>query len=367
MNFISKRFNDLKMIVKYRKNALSCETLFINLTSKCNSKCIFCEAHSLDVSRDMSSDDIFRVVEESKALGARIVYLSGGEPFLNKDIWEVIKTLRDQGQSCAILSNGLLIEKFDSAQLAALQQAGWLDISLEAADPKIHDELRGKKGFFEKTIHGIEILKRNSNTVNLNTIICGLNFDGLKDLIKLAKEMGIGMINFQPVHIWSNYHDIQPMPNKTSLTLTEAQMEDLDEFLDDLIKFSRSIAMHTSLPHVKPWLKTYFQHHKHQHGYLWMQDAVQDFACIEVFTKAFVDADGSVLPCALLKPCASVKEMPLKEALGKCDRIKLSILQGNFPEECHKCSCQMAMNYVFSLKNSPIKNRKEIFRIMTKH
>jgi AdoMet-dependent heme synthase len=363
MNLFAKRLKDLSLMAKYRMNTLSCETLFINLTSKCNSKCIFCEAHCLDASRDMDSLDIHRVVEESKALDIRTVYLSGGEPFLSKDIWDVIRKLSVQDQACVILTNGLLVERFDQDQLDTLKQASWLDVSLEAAEPDIHDQLRGRKGFFEKTVRGIEILKKNGNEVNLNSIICSRNFDELRDLIGMAKEIGASTINFQPVHIWSNYHDVEHM-DKSYLTLTEDQIYALDAYLEDLVSFSRSIDMHTSLPHVKPWLKKYFEHQKYKDSYLWMRDVVNNFSCIEVFTKAFVDADGSVLPCALLKPCASIKEMSLKEALKKYDQIKKSILKGCFPTECHKCSCQMAINYTFSLKNSPIRNCGEIFRLM---
>ncbi len=362
MSIIKKRLNDLKQVLRYRMNALSCETLFINITSRCNSRCIFCEAHCLDASRDISSGEILRVVEESRDLGVRTVYLSGGEPFLQRDIWVFIRKLRQQDQQCAILTNGLLIDRFDSGQLDTLKQASWLDVSLEASEPEVHDRLRGKKGFFEKTVRGIEVLKKNGNIVNLNSIICSRNFDGLRDLIGMAKEIGASTINFQPVHIWSNYHDVEHM-DKTGLTLSDSQLAVLDEYMDDLICYSRSIDMNTSLPYVKPWIKTYFKHHDHKQDFLWMKDVVKNFACLEVFVKAFVDADGSVLPCALLKPQASVKDMSLKEALGKYRQVKKSILKGNFPKECHKCSCQMAINYMFSLKNSPIRNCSEIFRL----
>lgn len=64
---IKKRLKDLKQILIKMMNALSCETFFINIASKCKPKCILCEAHCLDVSSDMDFQDIYRVVEESKA------------------------------------------------------------------------------------------------------------------------------------------------------------------------------------------------------------------------------------------------------------------------------------------------------------
>ena len=93
-----------------------------------------------------------------------------------------------------------------------------------------------------------------------------------------------------------------------------------------------------------------------------MRQCLNDFSCLEIATKLFVDADGSVLPCALLGPAGNILEQPLAAVIEAMGPTRDAIRQGKFPAACNRCSCQMSINYKFSVLRSPVRNAGHLGR-----
>ena len=203
-----------------------------------------------------------------------------------------------------MVSNGLLLEKCDPQQLDLLQKASWIDISVESGRDETHDFLRGGKGFLQRTTRGIDLLKQRGVQLNINTTLCRQNYDDLPGVIAFAKEHRIDYINFQPLHIWSNYHNAEAN-DKSDMLLTREQIDRLPDYLQELLALARNLRVRTNIPHVAPWAQQYFLHAADASS-LWMRRCLRDFSCLEIAVKLFVDADGSVLPCALLGPAMAM-------------------------------------------------------------
>jgi len=344
----------IDQVRRYERGELGYGCLFVNITSRCNSRCRYCEAYTLDATRELDRERLFALFEEARQAGIPHIYLSGGEPFFRRDVWELIAGILNQGLRFSVVSNGLLVEHFLPAQLDLLKKAQWIDISLESNRPETHDFLRGGKGFLKRTTEGIRILKKNGLTVNINTTVCRQNYAELPGVVAFAREHGVDYINFQPLHVVSNYHDAQA-GDKSDMLPTREQIAHLPDYFQELAGLARREGVRTNIPHVAPWMHQYFEHCQDGSS-LWMRRCLKDFSCLEIATKLFVDADGSVLPCALLPPAGNVREEPLAALIDKMRPVRLAIRDGKFPPACNRCSCQMSINYKFSVLRRPVRN-----------
>lgn len=354
---INKTAEYFKRIGDYRAGRLSYDTLFLNVTSHCNANCVYCEVKSLDHSKDILSERIMQIMNEARDMGIATIYFSGGEPFVMKDIWLLIDHALKLGFKVSVVSNGLLIPSFGREQFDLLKKTASIDISLESHIPAEHNRLRGGDNFFHKTVQGIRLLRQHGILVNINTVISTANYMELAGLIAFARELDVDMVNFQPLHIWSNYHDVRPR-SKTDYTLDTASLADFDKCIDQALTKEKSIGQKTNLKRIRPWLKQYFMAQLNDDRRIWMKDVVPDFRCVEVFTKLFLHSDGGVQPCAMLAPLDNVGNKSLAESAKSLQKTKNMIRQGLFPKECHKCSCQMMLNYNFSVMSNPLANFK---------
>ena len=163
-----------------------------NVTLKCNLKCAHCyinakETNSIqELSTDASKMLIHQITEVSKPL----LILSGGEPLLRKDIYEIIKYGADRGLKMGMGSNGMLINKEVARKL---KEAGmWtVAISLDSSNPDQHDQFRGVKGCWHKAVNAIKVLKKVGIEVQVNCTVTRQNYDEIEKIMELAESLGV--------------------------------------------------------------------------------------------------------------------------------------------------------------------------------
>ena len=163
-----------------------------NVTANCNLKCAHCyinagEKKTIDeLSTDAAKMLIHQIAEVSKPL----LILSGGEPLLRKDIFELVRYGADRGLKMAMGSNGMLI---DDAVARNLKNAGitTVSISLDSRGPSLHDEFRGVEGSWQRAIEAIKALRRNNVITQVNTTVTKQNYNEINDIMTLAEKMGV--------------------------------------------------------------------------------------------------------------------------------------------------------------------------------
>jgi len=160
-----------------------------NITRECNLKCKHCyrDAGTKD-KNELSFEEGKRLLEDITLAGFKTVVLSGGEPLLRKDIFDIVRYAKQQGLRPVLGSNGTLIttEIAEKLKEAGLARAG---ISLDSIDPRIHDSFRGVKGAFKKTIAGIEALKKVNLEFQIHTTVTRYNYRQVDELIDYAIEL----------------------------------------------------------------------------------------------------------------------------------------------------------------------------------
>jgi radical SAM protein with 4Fe4S-binding SPASM domain len=166
----------------------------IALTYRCQNRCSFCYASSPDRGaqvREMATAQVMQVLD-AIVDQARVptVSFTGGEPTLRPDLPELIAHAKARRLRTNLITNGIrcgvdgYVERLVEAGLDSAQ------VSLEAAEPEVHDAVTGHPGSWQRTFEGLRNLKAAGIHVHTNTTINRLNLPHLPALIDLLAEMG---------------------------------------------------------------------------------------------------------------------------------------------------------------------------------
>lgn len=146
------------------------------ITYRCQAACEFCYSDTLlnRGRKELSIKEIRQFWDECLKLGAIHVNITGGEPMIRKDWDEAIAACNPERTIVSMVSNGELLTRKNvrRAKNAGLR---YLQISLDSANPEIHDESRKVKNLFEKAIRGLEYAKEEGITVSLSTVVTNEN------------------------------------------------------------------------------------------------------------------------------------------------------------------------------------------------
>ncbi|MBW1983937.1 MAG: heme b synthase [Deltaproteobacteria bacterium] len=161
------------------------------ITRNCNLSCVHCRA-SADMgphTGELETEACFKLLDEIAAVGSPIVILTGGEPLLRNDLFEIARYGTDKGLRMVMAPNGTLINKPIAKQIAdaGIQR---ISISLDGASKKTHDAFRGVKGAFEGAINGIKLAKEAGIEFQINTTITKINLNQIPAIQQLAADLG---------------------------------------------------------------------------------------------------------------------------------------------------------------------------------
>ena len=195
------------------------EILEIDLTSACNLRCIACWCHS-DLARKagkarsysgtLQTDLVFSLIDEAAAMGTRHVQISGsGEPFLHKDIFKIISRIKDRGMSCAVITNGTLVDRRATEKLVRLGLDS-LTVSIWAGTEKTYMATHpgAAPGTLERIRQSLAALhseKRRMKAflphVKIYHVVHHLNAHEIEPMVQFAIESKADYVEFTPVDL----------------------------------------------------------------------------------------------------------------------------------------------------------------------
>ena len=168
--------------------------LHIELTRLCNIKCAFCYNQNEAIFLDTGI--IKKVLDEACTLGSLYLGLTGGEPLLHPDFFEIAAYSKKSGYLLIIQTNGILIDEHSAIKIAALNPAV-VDISIHGTSDNTHDLITRSKGSFIKAITAIKTLKSLGCPVRIKTPVTRINQDELEQINELAQNLNCP-ITFDP-------------------------------------------------------------------------------------------------------------------------------------------------------------------------
>ena len=130
-----------------------------NMTKRCNLRCAHCylDASYLtgDVTDELSTVECFRVIDQMAEVNPNaVLILTGGEPLLRKDIFEISRYASDKGFMTVLGTNGIPITDGVAKKIKESGIKG-VGVSLDSLNPERHDSFRGINGAWDNTIKGI--------------------------------------------------------------------------------------------------------------------------------------------------------------------------------------------------------------------
>jgi MoaA/NifB/PqqE/SkfB family radical SAM enzyme len=230
------------------------------ITSRCNLACEQCNIIYSDAKhQEMNISQINKVAYNLKKIGVNIVLLIGGEPFVRKDIDQIVKAFTNKNIHVRMQTNGIATEQ----QLVNCVNAGGKDISisLDTLEPEIQDTINGgfKKSWERaiKTIAMVGNIFPDNSTAFFNSVIMPKNINSIEKVIKFATKIGWG-VSLVPVHISEPSHPMgyRTLDYEKNVTFNDNQeleikllikrlkdlkknynLYDSDEYLDDIENF----------------------------------------------------------------------------------------------------------------------------------
>jgi heme b synthase len=160
-------------------------------TRNCNLSCIHCRASATlgPHEGELDTKEGFRLLDQIAEVGKPIVILTGGEPLLRPDIFDLAQYGTRLGLRMVMAPNGTLITEDIARRLAAVGIQR-LSISLDGASATSHDEFRKVPGAFDGALRGIAHIKAAGLPFQINTTVTQLNLDQIPKIQQLAVELG---------------------------------------------------------------------------------------------------------------------------------------------------------------------------------
>ena len=161
------------------------------ITRNCNLSCVHCRAAATNgpYTGELDTNACFKLLDQIAVVGQPIVILTGGEPLLRSDIFDVARYGNDLGLKMVMAPNGTLITEAMAKKMAdaGIQR---ISISLDGAFKENHDRFRGVEGAFEGALQGIENAKKAGIEFQINTTITKANLEEIPQIQDLAISLG---------------------------------------------------------------------------------------------------------------------------------------------------------------------------------
>ena len=287
----------------------------IELTNKCNLRCNFCQRWKIQ-DEGLSTDEWKKILADLKRNHVKTVSLSGGEPLLRKDIFELINFCRNIGLSATLDTNGILVSKFANKIMGSGLKA--IHFSIDSSDPKVHDYLRGVKGAFDMTVKGIESLSERGNMkLYIGTAITKKSYSKVDELIRLAKGFHADGITFIKLYDF-------PSGNFA--------VED-----KSLKEISWDIFLKSTEEHLEPRFSTIpLSYYRKIKEFVKNPDTFySNMRCIAGFMHAHIDCRGAVYPCfTMFKQMGDLRKEEFRKIWWskKAREIREDIKSGRHPK-----------------------------------
>ena len=318
-------------------------TLELYPTLRCNMRCVFCDTRYRDPRRhdELSPADLQTIVEQAAEMDVRrVMLLGGGEPLLARATAPLLSSIKDAGMEGVLSTNGLLL---DDSMATTLVTLGWdeVQLSVDSAEPRVNDYLRGTPGGLARVSRHICQLSGHRRLsggglprVLIHAVLTCKNVRGLTRLVELTAALGAYRLN---VDILIAYR-----PEQRALQLTDTDLDLLPELAAQAIAAAEQLGIETNIEQLTDPRST-------QRGEMTLPDdgprTVRHAPCLNPWYYLVVDAAGSASPCCVITATGEdVRGPGLRETWENgplFTKLRTSMIHKQPPGRCRECSLSM--------------------------
>ena len=281
------------------------------VTGRCNLNCIHCRASSSMTSHDtdFTTDEAKKLIDDITSFCSPVLVLSGGEPLLRPDLFDIAKYGTEKGLRMCIATNGTMVT---DAVCDRMRESGIkiVSLSLDGPTAEVHDDFRKQPGAFDATLRAAETFRRNGIPFIVNSSFARRNQREIPATYRLAKEIG--------AHAWYMFM-IVPTGRGQEIMDELISKEDYEEILAWHYRMEKEetdmLVRPTCAPH---YYRVRLQ--KAKEDGVKIEPRTLSFStgggkgCICAQSIAFIDSKGNVQPCSYFPVVAgNVKRQPFRE------------------------------------------------------
>jgi radical SAM protein with 4Fe4S-binding SPASM domain len=290
-----------------------------NLTRRCNLLCPHCYMEAVGTpSPELTESEAKLVIDELSYLNNKLMLvLSGGEPMLRRDIFDIVEYAAQAGFITVMGSNGTLLtpEHIRSLKNAGLRGVG---ISIDSVDPDAHDSFRGLKGAWELSVSALRSAKEAGLETQLDITLTDGNWREIDRFVEFGAGLGARAANF--------FFLVCTGRAMRTTIATENYDAALKRIAAVSSKERRLMVRARCAPHIYRML--------HQDGF---PLPAGTRGCLAGRSYLRIDPEGNVSPCPYMSlPVGNIKERSLT-SIWEDSRILQQLRRGAYTGRCGAC------------------------------
>jgi radical SAM protein with 4Fe4S-binding SPASM domain len=287
-------------------------------TDACTARCLHCSSNSAKRKPDeLTTDEVMDLIDQLAAAGVVDFGISGGEPLIRRDLFDIIAHAKLRGMSVGVASNGAKLPQEVARRLFDLG-LNRLQLSLDGL-PHAHDELRIWPGLFERVLTSIQTARQAGLRVHICCTITRLNADHLEAFVERLTELDVQRLNFSryvPTGRGTNALDLSDAEWRSTIEICSTLKARYKERLEIVSHLAQQILVDEEVADMP--------------GFIGCQ-AGRGQGCIT--------ANGTVLPCVLLPVAAgNIRNQSFETIWSTSPTIRMLQDRSNLEGRCGSCA-----------------------------
>jgi len=310
-----------------------------NFTNMCNFRCKHCyQRADKPLPSELSLEEKLNLVDQLDKAGVAAVAISGGEPTIHPHFYRIVKELASRGIYTSVATNGWTFADMENLKKAVNLGLKYVEVSVDSANPKKHDEFRGVLGAWEHAVKALENAVELGISHGMAVVMDKETFQEIDDILDLAESIGVKRVIF---------FNLVPTGRAEDMIKVDLTPEEREEFMKEIYKQmkKRKLEILTTAPQYArvTLLESKGKNVTPAHFYIGENNAVKTLAefiggCGAGRIYAGIEPDGTVVPCVFLPlPVGNVKTMEFKEIWERSRIFNLLRERENFTGKCKTC------------------------------
>jgi AdoMet-dependent heme synthase len=303
------------------------------MTRACNLACVHCRASACSEPdpEELTTSQARELMDQIRTVGTPILIMTGGEPLMRSDFFELAQYAAGIGLRAVLATNGVMITRETARRIADVGLPR-VSISLDGSTADDHDSFRGVPGAFAASLRGIANLKDTGVPVQINTTLTSRNRRRLSEIMRLAEDIGAAA-----------YHVFLLVPTGRARDMSGEEMnpEEYEESLLEFYRLSRKSKMETKATCAPQYYRILRQQAKEEG----IEVSERTFGlnartrgCLAGLSFVFVSHKGDLQPCGYFdEQAGNVRDAPFPELWRNAplfNRLRdFALLEG----KCGKC------------------------------
>ncbi len=304
------------------------------MTRACNLACVHCRAGACPDAdpEELSSEEGRALINGIAAVGKPILIMTGGEPLLRSDFFDLARHAVTSGLRAVLATNGVLVTQQIAKEIATIGIAR-VSISLDGPTPEEHDVFRKIPGAFAGSLEGVANLRRAGVSVQINTTLTRRNRSRLAEMMLLAEELGADAF-----HVFL----LVPTGRAKDMAGEEMNRDDYEETLTNFYHLARKSRLETKATCAPQYYRILRQQAKIEG----LEVTEQTFGlnartrgCLGGISFVFVSHRGELQPCGYFDLRAgSVREAEFSAIWNNSPLFKDLRNFNSLEGKCRKCN-----------------------------